>query len=91
MRDNARFAKWGKVKIAYNLKMLGVGKSFVVRALEENSALFSDEFLEQIVIKKWNSLGDKVDSAAKREKVLRFALGRGFGYDQILSVIKRLG
>lgn len=91
VRDKARFAKWGKVKIAYNLKMLGVGKSFVDRALEENSSLFSDELLEQIVIKKWNSLGDKVESATKREKVLRFALGRGFGYDQILSVIKRLG
>ena len=91
VRDKARFSKWGKVKIAYNLKMLGVGKEIVSRVLEENADLFSDELLEQLVVKKWNSLGEKVAPAAKREKVLRFALGRGFGYDQILPVIKRLG
>lgn len=91
IRDKARFAKWGKVKIAYNLKMLGIGKEIVAAALEENAGLFSDELLEQLVIKKWNSLGEKITLAAKREKVLRFALGRGFGYDQILPIIKRLG
>ena len=90
-RDKARFAKWGKVKIAYNLKMLGIEKEIVVRVLEENADLFSDELLEQIIKRKWNSLGDKVAPAAKKEKVLRFALGRGFAYDQILPVIKRLG
>ena len=90
-RDKARFAKWGKVKIAYNLKMLGIEKEIVVRVLEENADLFSDELLEQIIMRKWNSLGDKVAPAAKKEKVLRFALGRGFAYDQILPVIKRLG
>ena len=91
IRDKARFAKWGKVKIAYNLKMLGIGKEIVAAALEENACLFSDELLEQLVINKWNSLGEKITLAAKREKVLRFALGRGFGYDQILPIIKRLG
>ena len=91
IRDKARFAKWGKVKIAYNLKMLGIGQEIVAAALEENAGLFSDELLEQLVVKKWNSLGEKITLAAKREKALRFALGRGFGYDQILPIIKRLG
>ena len=65
--------------------------TIVLKVLEENADLFSDELLEQLVVKKWNSLGENVAPAAKREKVLRFALGRGFGYDQILPVIKRLG
>ena len=91
VRDKARFAKWGKVKIAYNLKMLGVSGEIVAKALAENGDMFSDEMLEQLVVRKWNSLGEKVAPAAKKEKVLRFALGRGFGYDQILPVIKRLG
>ena len=91
VRDKARFSKWGKVKIAYNLKMLGIAKEIVAGALEENAELFSGELLEQLIVKKWNSLGEKFPIAAKREKVLRFALGRGFSYDQILPVIKRLG
>lgn len=91
VRDKARFSKWGKVKIAYNLKMLGIAKEIVAGALEENAELFSGELLEQLIVKKWNSLGEKFPFAAKREKVLRFALGRGFSYDQILPVIKMLG
>ncbi len=91
VRDKARFAKWGRVKIVYNLGLLGVDKEIVNSAIEENGLLFSNELLEQIVLKKWESLGDKLTIAAKREKVLRFALGRGFGYDQILPIIKRLG
>ena len=91
VRDKARFSKWGKVKIAYNLKMLGIGKEIVAKVLEENAGLFSDELLEQLIVKKWNSLGEKVAIAVKREKVLRFALGRGFSYEQILPIIRRLG
>ena len=91
VRDKARFAKWGKVKIAYNLKMLGVSSEIAGKALAENASMFSDELLEEMVMKKWNSLGEKVAIAVKREKVLRFALGRGFSYDQILPIIRRLG
>ena len=91
VRDKARFAKWGRRKIAYNLKMLGIAANLVQEALDENGDLFSEEVLEELLRRKWNSLGEKDTVAVKREKVLRFGLGRGYGYDQILPIIKRMG
>lgn len=91
VRDKARFSRWGRNKISYNLRMMGLPSGIISSAMENNMELFSDDVLEQLVRRKWDSLkaGDSLE--AKRAKVLRFALGRGFGYDQILPVIKRLG
>ena len=68
VRDKARFAKWGKVKIAYNLKMLGIGKEIVSMVMEENADLFSDELLEQLIVKKWNSFGERLLLLQKGKK-----------------------
>ena len=88
VRDKARFAKWGRVKVQYNLKVLGIDPMIIRVALEENSTLFDDGMLEELLRKKWNLMrpGDTLEK--KREKLLRFALGRGFEYDRIMGVIK---
>ena len=88
VRDKARFAKWGRVKVQYNLKVLGIDPMIIRVALEENSVLFDDGMLEELLRKKWNLMrpGDTLEK--KREKLLRFALGRGFEYDRIMGVIK---
>ena len=87
VRDKARFSKWGAVKIAYNLKRLGVGASEVKVALQENSQFFGEGMLLDILQKKWNSFADREPVAKKREKLVRFALQRGFDYGQIMKVI----
>lgn len=88
VRDKVRFAKWGRVKVQYNLKVLGIDPMIIKVALEENSVLFDDGMLEELLRKKWNLMrpGDTLEK--KREKLLRFALGRGFEYDRIMGVIK---
>ena len=88
VRDKVRFAKWGRVKVQYNLKVLGIDPMIIRVALEENSTLFDDGMLEELLRKKWNLMrpGDTLEK--KREKLLRFALGRGFEYDRIMGVIK---
>lgn len=91
VRDKARFSKWGKVKISYNLRALGISGEVVHCALENNSGLFSEEQLEALLKKKWSMLHNGDAPEKKKEKLLRFALGRGFGYDQIIPVLKRLG
>ena len=91
VRDKARFSKWGKVKISYNLRVLGVPDDIVRSALENNSACFAAEFLEDLLRKRWDMLPESDSLERKRSKILRFALGRGFGYDQIIPIIKMLG
>lgn len=88
VRDKARFAGWGAVKIAYNLKGLGVAESVVKAAIAENMENFAPDRLKEILHKKWNGLKPGLALQQKREKVLRFALGRGFQYGQIMDIIK---
>ncbi len=87
VRDKARFSKWGAVKIAYNLKRLGVSPSVAEMALRENAQCFGDQMLRDVLSKKWNSLKVEEPLAKKREKLMRFALQRGFDYGQIMGVI----
>ena len=89
VRDKARFAGWGAVKIAFNLKRLGVAEAVVKDAIAENMDCFASSRLNEILQKKWNSLKPDISLQQKREKVLRFALGRGFQYGQIMDIIKK--
>lgn len=91
VRDKARFAKWGRVKISYNLKSLGIGESIISGAIAANSSLFDGDLLDSILEKKLKQLKESDSPKVKREKLLRFALGRGFEYDQIIPKIKNLG
>ena len=87
VRDKARFSKWGAVKIAYHLKRLGVAPVAVKVALQENASLFGDDLLLDTMRKKWKSLKEDEPVAKKREKLVRFALQRGFDYGQIMKLI----
>lgn len=91
VRDKARFAKWGPAKIAYNMKALGIEKNVIEDAIRENGDLFDDGVLREMVARKWYSLKQEEGLQSKRAKVLRFALGRGFSYEQIMEAIKDLG
>ena len=88
VRDKARFSGWGAVKIAYNLKGLGVDESVVKGALAENMESFDAGKLKDLLQKKWKGLKEGLTLQQKREKVLRFALGRGFQWGQIMDIIK---
>ena len=88
VRDKARFQGWGAVKIAYNLKGLGVDESVVKEAIAGNIDSFDSGKLSDMLQKKWNSLKSGLTLQQKREKVLRFALVRGFQYGQIMDIIK---
>lgn len=88
VRDKAKFAGWGAVKIACQLKALGVVASVVQQALADNQDVFNNGSLEKLLQKKWDSLKKDLSMQQKREKVLRFAVSRGFGYGQIMDIIK---
>ena len=87
VRDKARFSKWGAVKIAYNLKRLGVDATAIKVAIQENSSFFRDEMLFDLLQKKWKSFDAGEPVAKKRERLVRFAVQRGFDYGQIMKVI----
>ena len=90
VRDKARFAKWGRVKIAYNLKALGVDASIINEALDGNASLFGGDMLVKLLEARYRSMDKCATVEKKREKLLRFALGRGFGYGQAKEAVDKL-
>lgn len=92
VRDKMRFNKWGRNKIIFELKKKRISEpiiqSTLSKLLEENENSF-EIHLMQILETKERSVKAK-DIYDKRNKLLRFALGRGFTMEQSLKCVNKL-
>ena len=85
-RDKASISGWGATKIRYMLSAKGVSKEVVSEALNEVDETKASSRLEKLLENKYKSL--KEDPKWKI-KLLRFALGRGYSYDEVNDQIRR--
>lgn len=86
-RDKACLSGWGRAKIRHALLAKGIGADIAdaaVLCVDEEKA--SDKF-ERIIRNKMDSLGN---DPMMRVKTIRFALGRGYGYDETIMAIDRI-
>lgn len=86
-RDKASIQGWGDVKIRYMLSAKGVAASVITEALQEIDREKSSSRLHKLLENKLRSLKDDPQC---RLKLLRFALGRGYSYDEVNSLINTL-
>ena len=86
-RDKSAIQGWGEVKIRYMLSAKGVPRDVIDKALEEIDQDKADSRLEKLLQNKLKSLKDDPQC---RLKLLRFALGRGYSYDEVNSLINTL-
>ena len=86
-RDKASIAGWGAAKIRYMLAAKGVDREIIASALEEVDVTRADARLEKLMENKARSLKD---DPQRRNKLLRFGMGRGYGYEEVSSVIDRI-
>ncbi len=86
VRDKSAIAGWGAAKIAYTLRNKGIAPQTVKEALEEMDDERASRRMLAVIAQKWKSLKDE-DVRVKTAKVLRFAAGRGYGYEEAMSVI----
>ena len=86
-RDKSSIAGWGEVKIRYMLSAKGIDRDVISKALEEIDEKKADERLHKLLENKYRTLKD---DPQWRMKLLRFALGRGYSYDEVNSVLKSL-
>ena len=86
-RDKSAIQGWGEVKIRYMLSAKGVSRDVIDKALEEIDHDKADSRLEKLLQTKFKSL--KEDPQC-RLKLLRFALGRGYSYDEVNDVVNSL-
>ncbi len=83
-RDKSVIAGWGDVKIRYMLSSKGIPKDIVQAALSEKDTEKAAGKLSRLIETKARSLeGDQ----QMKMKLLRFALGRGYEYEEVAPVV----
>lgn len=85
-RDKAAISGWGATKIRYMLSAKGVAKDVISEALNEVDEVKASTRLEKLLENKYKSLKD---DPQWKIKLLRFALGRGYSYDEVNDQIHR--
>ena len=84
-REKAMISGWGETKIRYMLSAKRIDRSLVDQALTEIDASKADSRLQKLLENKAKTL--KADPQI-RLKLLRFALGRGYQYDDVVRVLQ---
>ena len=102
VRDKLKFNGWGKQKIVFKLRSLGVAADIIERALRENyycadggcpdgdGRLSGQKVLEKLLEKKWKSLKEDEPLNVRKAKAVRFAAGRGFEYGDIIAALAKI-
>ncbi len=81
--------KWGKVKIKNALSSKGIDTDITSKYLDDMDAGDYDERVKLLAERKWKSIRTGEDRD-KKNKVIRFLLGRGYEMGKIMPVVKDL-
>lgn len=85
-RDKFRFSGWGKMKISMMLRSKGVEPEIISEALETIEMNEYYETLNSILKSKERSISYK-NEYERRGKLVRYAAGRGFEMNAIMSCL----
>ena len=86
VHDKSALQGWGSLKIRLTLQSKGLDAQTIADALSEADTEAADRRLEELLQTKLRTLRTETDATKKREKLFRFALGRGYSYDQIKRI-----
>ena len=86
-REKASLQGWGPVKIRFQLRMKGISEADITAALEEIDSDKASARLEKLLENKWRSLADDPQG---RLKLIKFALSRGYEYDEVDPLVRRI-
>ena len=87
VRDKSTLQGWGSVKIRYMLAAKGVGRDVIDQAIPCIEQEKAEQRLKRMLEQKFRTL--EGDSQC-RLKLMRFALGRGYSYDQVNVLIEEM-
>lgn len=87
VRDKSAISGWGSSKIRYMLSAKGIAREIIDNALLEVDEGKAEERFDKLIRNKYRSL--KEDPQC-RLKLLRFAVGRGYPYEDAKAMIDRI-
>lgn len=83
-RDKMRYNHWGRVKILHALTEKGISRTQAQDALQQLDEEEYAGMLQKVLRDKWRQVKGKNDYEC-RQKLIRFALGRGFEMHEVLN------
>ena len=86
-REKSSISGWGEVKIRYMLSAKGISRDVISQALTQIDSQKAESRLVKLMENKYRALKD---DPQWKIKLLRFGLGRGYSYDEVNEVLKRL-
>ena len=86
-REKSSISGWGEVKIKYMLSAKGISKDIISQALTQIDTQRAASRLEKLLENKYRTLKD---DPGWKLKLLRFALGRGYSYEEVNEHIHAL-
>ena len=89
-KDKFRFSGWGGIKISYMLRAKNISKEAISKALLLIDDSELEEKLSYILESKYRSLKGDEPQNIKRAKCIKFAMGRGFDYNQIVPLLNKI-
>lgn len=80
---------WGRIRISYELKSRGIPEKMISEAFHEINEEEYTESLRNLIIKKRKDLpaGKNLNI---REKLINFALNKGYEFDLIANILKEM-
>ncbi|NLA15539.1 MAG: RecX family transcriptional regulator [Bacteroidales bacterium] len=88
VRDKTRLLGWGPVKVMAGLRNKAIPEKCIQEAMKEADDQHYIEVLQAALQKKTAQLKEP-HPIKRREKLVRFGLGRGYTYEQIYKVLKQ--
>ena len=86
-REKASLTGWGPVKISYALSAKGIDRDTIRQALEEIDGAAADRKMETVLRAKCKTLAEDPEG---KLKLLKFGLGRGYEYNALQDLVKRI-
>jgi regulatory protein len=86
VRDKQKINKWGKEKIRYALSHKGLKKEIIEDVISNQPVENYELVLRELLSKKSKELG-KFEAFERKNRLIRFAVQRGFEYDLIFRII----
>jgi regulatory protein len=84
-----RVKKWGRLKIQRELEHRGLTNNCIVRGMREIDPTDYHKTLKEVIAKK-TKLTAEDNLFRKRDKVARFAIGKGFEPELVWTVVKEM-
>ena len=89
-RGKFRITHWGKTKIIQHLKLNKISDYCIRKGLSEIDPDEYEHKLRRLALRKWEELRKERSLLARKSKVLRYMLQKGYEADLVQDVIKEL-